>query len=211
MPKWPKAPADACRHSTGSYETDNQTPPVGFAKSCSGSRRDSPDLVELHMLHKRKHTSSTLRILALDLHPRRFGYVVLETPDRLLDWGASRVYTTTKWPLAVLATTRFRKLLTAWRPGVVLTRIGSRTSKDTHALFKSIKREVGTTLLIPVLADRKLDHKSKYDRAREALARFPEISWMLPKRRQIWEGEHFSMDIFEALSVAIPYLRKPTE
>src|SRR2546422_30287 len=31
---------------------------------------------------------SLFRVLALDLHPRRFGYVVLEGPDGLLDWGA---------------------------------------------------------------------------------------------------------------------------
>jgi len=28
-----------------------------------------------------------IRILALDLHPRSFGYVVVENSSRLLDWG----------------------------------------------------------------------------------------------------------------------------
>jgi hypothetical protein len=27
------------------------------------------------------------RVLALDVHPRSFGYVVFEGPNRLLDWG----------------------------------------------------------------------------------------------------------------------------
>ena len=27
------------------------------------------------------------RVLALDVHPSRFGYVVFEGPDELLDWG----------------------------------------------------------------------------------------------------------------------------
>jgi hypothetical protein len=26
-------------------------------------------------------------VLAIDLHPRHFGYVVVENPGRLLDWG----------------------------------------------------------------------------------------------------------------------------
>jgi len=33
-----------------------------------------------------KHKRLT-RILALDLHPHSFGYVVVESPSRLLDWG----------------------------------------------------------------------------------------------------------------------------
>ncbi|PYX02386.1 MAG: hypothetical protein DMG85_21530 [Acidobacteria bacterium] len=33
-----------------------------------------------------KHKSFA-RVLGIDLHPRHFGYVILESPDRLLDWG----------------------------------------------------------------------------------------------------------------------------
>jgi len=36
-------------------------------------------------------SKSLTRVLALDLHPRRFGYVVLEGPERLLDWGVRSI------------------------------------------------------------------------------------------------------------------------
>ena len=51
------------------------------------------------------------RILALDLHPRRFGYVVLESPGKLLDWGVRRSYRKTNQHPEVLVEGRLRPLL----------------------------------------------------------------------------------------------------
>ena len=44
-----------------------------------------------------KHESLT-RILALDLHPRSLGYVMIESPTKLLDWGVCRSYRKQKPP-----------------------------------------------------------------------------------------------------------------
>src|ERR1700693_6289497 len=58
---------------------------------------------------------SFTRVLALDLHPRRFGYVVLEGPDRLLDWGV-RSYRRKGNSSDILIHRRLRPLLELWRP-----------------------------------------------------------------------------------------------
>src|SRR5712692_11065670 len=68
-----------------------------------------------------KHSSSTLdRILALDLHPRSFGYAVFENAD-LLDWGLR------KWPSRQLKTAgrKIRRLFDLWQPMRLLIREGA--------------------------------------------------------------------------------------
>jgi hypothetical protein len=151
----------------------------------------------IHRLHA--------RILALDLHPRRFGYVVIAGSGTLLDWGVRRSHVETKSHPEVLAE-RLRFLLKTWMPDAVVTRIGERRRKDVGALFRAIKKATGGTLLLPILRSRD-DYlgRSKYERAVEIAARFPEIAWKPPSKRKPWESEHYSISIFEALAVALMY------
>src|SRR5438045_1934647 len=96
-----------------------------------------------------KHKSFT-RILALDLHPRSFGYVVLERPTTLLDWGVCRSYRKTKRHPEVLVGGRLRPLLNMWIPDVVVTQIRERSGKDIQTLFRQIKKEAGRTPFLPI-------------------------------------------------------------
>ena len=158
------------------------------------------------MRYKEIHHHLHTRILALDLHPRSFGYVVMERPGKLLlDWGVRRSYLETKSPPEVLAG-RLRSLLKIWLPDAAVTRIGERRRNDTRALFGQIRKEMGGTLFVPIMGSR--DYylgRSKYERAADIAARFPEIGWKLPSKRRAWESEHYSMSIFEALDTALSY------
>ena len=58
-----------------------------------------------------KKCKSLSRILALYLHPGRFGYVVLEDSTELLDWGVRRNYRGTKPWRTVLIQKRLSSLL----------------------------------------------------------------------------------------------------
>ena len=152
-----------------------------------------------------KHKRLT-RILAVDLHPRSFGYVVIETPTDLLDWGVRRSYRKTKSHPDVLVGARLRPLLEMWMPDVVVTRLRERAEKDVRTLLRRITKEVGRTSFLRITDSR--DHylgRSKYERAVEVAARFPEIGWKLPPKRRPWDSEHYSMSIFEALAVAVVY------
>ena len=152
-----------------------------------------------------KHESLT-RILALDLHPRSFGYVVIERPTKLLDWGVCRSYRKTKRHPEVLVGGRLRPLLEMWMPDVVVTRIGERSGKAVRAIFGQIKKEVGRTPFrrITDSRDRYLGRR-KYERAVEIAARFPEIGWKLPPKRKAWESEHYRMSMFSAAALAMTY------
>ncbi len=163
----------------------------------------------MYMPHKKISHSSHTRILALDLHPRRFGYAVVEKPGKLLDWGVRRSDTKTENNPEALVARRLRQLLAMWLPDVVVTRVGMLRGARVHALFKHIRREVGPRLFLPVRSSRADSiGRSKYERAAEMAARFPEIAWKLPARRKFFESEHYSMSIFAALEIAVAYLSK---
>jgi hypothetical protein len=107
----------------------------------------------------------------------------------------------------VLVGGRLRSLLKIWMPDVVVTQVGKRRNTDVQALFRKIRREVGDRLSLPMRSSQ--DHfggRSKYQRAVEIAARFPEIGWKLPAQRKFWEGEPYSMTIFEALEIAATYV-----
>jgi hypothetical protein len=159
------------------------------------------------MRYKRIDHHSHTRILALDLHPRRFGYVVMESPGKLLDWGVRRSYRKIKHHPEVLVGGRLRSLLKIWMPDVVVTQVGKQRNTDVHALFREIRREVGDRFFLPMRSSQEhFGGRSKYHRAVEIAARFPEIGRKLPAQRKFWEGEHYSMSIFEALGIAASYI-----
>jgi len=156
-------------------------------------------------IRKAHHTQQT-RILALDVHPRSFGYVVVDSPDKLLDWGVRRSYRKTKSHPEVLVRGRLRPLLKMWKPGAVVTRVGERRNKDVQSLLRHVKKEVGEMSLLPIIATRDSDSGlGKYQRAVGMAVRFREIGWRLPLKRKSWESEHYSMSMFEALAIAVQY------
>ena len=156
-------------------------------------------------VQKTHHTQQT-RILALDVHPRSFGYVVMESPGKILDWGVRRSYQKTKSHPEVLARGRLRSLLKSWKPGAVVARVGDRRNKDVQSLLRYMKKEARATSFLPMTGTR--DYylgRGKYQRAVEMASRFPEIGWKLPPKRKLGDSEHYLISIFEALAIAVQY------
>lgn len=156
-----------------------------------------------------RHNSSPTRILALDLHPRKFGYVVMESPGQLLDWGVCRSYRKAEEHAQVLVRRRLRPLLRMWAPDAVLTRIDERKRKQLQAILKRVRGEVGGgTSFLPIKnPPRHFPGRNKYERAREIAVRLPEIGWKLPAQPTLWQSEHYSLSIFEAARMALLYLQ----
>src|SRR5438128_12232938 len=73
------------------------------------------------------HNSLT-RILALDLHPRSFGYVVVENSGGPLDWGVSS-YRGKHDAANVLDCKRMSHLLDHWRPDALVLHNPVKTSQ----------------------------------------------------------------------------------
>jgi hypothetical protein len=156
---------------------------------------------------------SLTRVLALDLHPRRFGYVVLEGPDRLLDWGV-RSHRRKGNSADVLIRRRLRPLLELWSPTLLVIhaarQIPPRKKLVRERLLKGVVAEAKKQRArVQMLKKRPADlaeKLTKYERAQAVVKRFPVLTQKLPPKRKPWESEHYSMSIFETLEVAVDYL-----
>lgn len=152
------------------------------------------------------------RILALDLHPQRFGYAVLETPTDLLDWGVRRRYRKHE-PLRDSSIQRsLRSLLEMWRPSLILIKEPSkhrtaRTEKRLASLVDEVRR-----CRIPArsLTDHEVcsvfgsgSNMTKYAMASMLVRQFPFLTFTLPPPRKIWKSEDYRMHMFAAVALAL--------
>lgn len=81
------------------------------------------------------HSKGAKRILALDVRPRSFGFVVFEGPNSLLDWGAKSFRTETN-AVKIPTETKLLALLDEFTPSVVVIRKRetARSVKGTNIL-----------------------------------------------------------------------------
>ena len=155
-----------------------------------------------------KHKRLT-RILALDLHPRSFGYVVVESPRRLLDWGVSS-YRGKHDAANVLVRKRLRLLIDLWRPAALVLKNPPRVMQKPNHRRKGILERIETEarkhrIPVRILEDNPVGSRgerlTKYEIARRVAERFPVLRRALPPKRQIWESEHYRMSIFDAAAL----------
>ena len=154
-----------------------------------------------------------IRILALDLHPRSFGYVVAESPSRLLDWGVSsdrRKHGAGN----VLVLKRLRQLLDLWRPAALVLHNPSKKSrrpspKKDRLLERIVTEARSRRIIVRVSVERAADQGeilTKYENARRVAEHFPVLRRELPPKRRAWESEHYRMSIFAAAALAMAQL-----
>jgi hypothetical protein len=157
--------------------------------------------------------NNAARILALDVHPRRFGYVVLETPDRLLDWGVRSHRR--KGDSAEVLIRRLRPLLHLWRPSTLVLRNGPSTTQGPHQrrdrLLKRIVAEAKNhRVLVRILKKGsgagRGDGLTKYENAQRVAEQFSGLRWKMPPKRKTWESEDYRMCMFTAAALAMAQL-----
>lgn len=151
------------------------------------------------------------RILALDLHPQRYGYAVLEVPANLLDWGVRRRYRKRR-PSSNSIYTCLQSLLGIWRPSFVLIKKPSkhrtaRTEKRLAGLIDTVRRS-----RIPTRSLTDHDVRSvfgsgssitKYAMASMLVRQFPFLASTLPPPRKIFRSEDYRMSMFAAIALAL--------
>lgn len=152
------------------------------------------------------------RILALDLHPQRYGYAVLETPSDLLDWGVRRRYREHEPRRGPSMYKALRSLLEVWQPSLVVIKEPTRHRKARmKKLLTGLLAEV-RHCRIPIrrISERAIQATfgdggcmTKYAMASGLLGLFPFLAFMLPPRRRIWESEHYRMSMFAAVALAL--------
>ena len=156
---------------------------------------------------------SPIRILALDLHPRRFGYVVVEGKDKLLDWGVC-THRGRDNSGPVLIQRRLCRLFALWIPSIVLVHnpptMNPRVRLRKLRLLKRIvseARKCGVGVRGIKIESRQNPGKkvTKYENTRRVAEHFPVLGWRMPPKRRAWESEHYRMSIFTAASLAMTY------
>jgi hypothetical protein len=161
--------------------------------------------------------SAPERFIALEIRASRFGFAVLERPDRLLDWGV-RTFGEQVRDLESTVSDRINTLLEFYDPVAVVIR----KRKDnalvradrSRAILGAIRRETKrTSVAVHVLTSRRVrDHlassgqMTKHDIAKSLAERFEELSFKLPNRRKAYQSEAPAMLVFDALATGIAFL-----
>ena len=150
-----------------------------------------------------RNRGQLIRALALDLHPRSFGYAVFENAD-LLDWGLR------KWPSRQLKTAgrKIRRLFDLWQPMRLLIREGAprREYEMAQAVARNEKMPVVDVRRAVVQdAFRSSNRLSRFDIAELISERYPELHSRLPAKRKLTENEPFQLRMFNAAAVGMAF------
>jgi hypothetical protein len=159
------------------------------------------------------------RVLAIDLHPQRFGYAVLEGAEHLLDWGV-RASPPGGDVGAVVADRQVATLLRLFLPSLVVVKkvIRKETSNSSGAepILRSIRREASARSIPVCLVARSevretfriFQAETKYEIAIVLTRIFPELFGKLPPKRKTWKSEHPRMTIFDAAALGFACLQR---
>lgn len=157
------------------------------------------------------------RIFALDPTTKGFGYAILETPFRLVDWGLAHV----SGEKESGAVARFEELLDQFRPDVVIledsTAPGSlrrpRVQKLLGKLVETARERGIEVQTLPRLAviecfSSPEARATKYSITKRLAETFPDLAEKVPQRRKIWQSEDERIATFDALALAVTYAMK---
>ena len=160
----------------------------------------------------------TIRVLALDLRLQRFGYAVLDGPQKLLTWGIRICRATDYESRARLARKRVAPLLTTFRPEVIVANhvsgLDARRGPGHYKLVKAIEQEAQAqfpNLILIGMREVRRVFGAVGDTTKDAIAArvallFPELTWKLPPSRKTWMSEHHNRTIFDAVALGLTHL-----
>jgi len=167
----------------------------------------------------KRHPQQIDRILAISPSSRGFGYAVLEGDRFLVDWGVRTVWRE-KNDQTLLKTD---ELISKYDPNVLA--LQDHTAPDSQRrgrireLCKRLEalaanRGVRVVRCSIATINRTLgngDCGTKQHRAEIIATLFPdELGTRLPPKRRPWMTEHYRMDIFDAIGLAVTAARKST-
>ena len=154
------------------------------------------------------------RLIAVDVRPRSFGFIVMEGMS-VLDCGSR---TCRRKHADDCLGQRFRLILEIYSPSTIALRSQHeiRTAdKEKGAVVRgAIRAECKKygARIVEITASTVRQYFSqhhaytKYQIA-DAVATFlPELAWKLPPRRKAWQSEHYRMSIFDAAAVALTHI-----
>ena len=159
--------------------------------------------------------SGERRVLAVDVHPRSFGFVVFEGPNRMLDWGV-RSFRSGVNAVKIPAATKFLALLDEFRPSAVVVRerLARKTANQTQMLATIESQARSRRIPVRYLSRRDVNRtfvgfeSNKYEVASALAKQFPTLASKLPPKRKCWQSEDYRMGIFDAAAVGVAYFTR---
>jgi Holliday junction resolvasome RuvABC endonuclease subunit len=156
------------------------------------------------------------RLLAIDPTSKGFGYVVLESPDRLVDWGVRRttgdknysclriteqLIDTYQPDRLVIEDTARRTTRRCKRVRNLLTSLTQLAARRHLRLSRVFPRQVRMTVSLST-------DTTKHQLAAALATRFPELGCHVPPVRKPWMSEDIRFAIFDALGNAVTVLHR---
>lgn len=155
-----------------------------------------------------------IRILALEVRYRRFGFAVLEgMPRRLLDSG-TRTYAT-----AAVFQQRLEPILSLFDPQVIVVKRPVHRNPHHRNGVLSILRVISKEAVrnsIPVQSVSTAEVRCVFRKSGETKENiaaaitqtFPELQWKVPPKRKPWTSEGHNMVIFDAAATGLAFLAR---
>lgn len=159
---------------------------------------------------------SPARVLAIDPTPRGFGFIVLEGPRTVVDWGvrSGRAVSIQREQQLL---SRIGDLLRQYRPRIVILENGDAPGSRRCGRVKLLIESAANLAVWEGVAVRRVavsnvrkafssfGARTKHEIARVVAMQLPEIAAWLPKPRSLWTGEDYRMAVFDAAALALTY------
>jgi hypothetical protein len=161
------------------------------------------------------YQSSEKRIIALDVRPQNFGFVVFHGPNLILDWGIKSFregVNAVKIPPA----RKLSILLDEFKPSAIVIReCETRGNRKKTKILPTIQRQARRRgIPITFITRRDVNRafvgfeSNKYEVASVLARQFPALASRLPPKRKIWQNEDYRMGIFDAAAVGVAYFTR---
>lgn len=159
------------------------------------------------------------RILALEVRPQRFGFIVLQGVTRPLDWGV-RTYAKQKSDTSSTASAKVATLLDLYSPAAVVIRRRSGAPPTPRGTTRATVARVAAEVRRQSVACHFVTAKevrrffgpyggaTKHGIASILAEWFEELAWKLPPKRRPWQSEHYNALIFDAAATAVAFLAR---
>jgi Holliday junction resolvasome RuvABC endonuclease subunit len=151
------------------------------------------------------------RVLAIDPTSRGFGFVVIESPTTLIDWGVKSVRK--KEEAAILA--KVSELIRHYQPEAIVVEDHNKLRRCPR--IQSLLVAMAELAITLGLKSRRISParvkkvfqtfgaRKKYEIAQEVAKQLPDLAPRLPRYRKPWMSEDYRMAIFDAASLALTY------
>lgn len=153
-----------------------------------------------------------ITVLAIDPSSTGFGYSVLLSPNKLIDWGV----VSTRINRLNCTVRRFQWLVEEYKPTVIVVErpnysvgesalakkfvaVMSKYTAVYELPFSVIKREQVDTLF------KNFDAHTKYAIAEKVIEFLPQLAPFKPQKKEFYENEDSNMKIFDAVALALTF------